>query len=110
KQILKSEYHEYLKFLTDVAFTPFSLKDGLLTNDFFYAHVGCEGQSKLIIDSKAKRFYLCWLKEDQNDIHLYPDSAIPENIVKLFADDLNESWSVVATFSIQGNKIVAKKK
>jgi len=113
KQILGTEYVEYLQFLTGSGFMPtFELEDGLLIEDFSYLHIGCMNQSILVIDLNTNQFYLCWIKDNADDIGLYYDKSnkIPAKVLSYFANALNTGWGYTYNFSIAGNRVVAQRR
>ncbi len=112
KKILGFDYIVYLKFLKGSGYSPvFEIKNNLLVEDFSYLHIGCSNQSILAVDLDDYSIYLCWIKENTDKVSIYYDKShvMPNKVLEYFSEQLQQEWGHVYTFSVVGDKIVAKK-
>ena len=106
KRILGKDYQQYRQHVGFSGCGPFILKDNLLYADVSQLHVG--GYSSLVFaDLKERRFFLFWLKGQvaAKEYQIYGDKPIPEPILGIIVEEMNQSWGHVAEFAIKDNTI-----
>jgi hypothetical protein len=106
KRILGADYKSYCDHVTLSGCGAMMSQDNLIYGDVSQLHVGGYG-SEIFIDLQKRKIYLFWLPGMVRDkkYKIYGDKPIPQNILKLFVDNMNEGWGHVVNFSIESDSI-----
>jgi hypothetical protein len=106
KRILGSDYKLYLDHVSQSGCGSMISKDNLIVGDISQLHVGGYG-SIVFIDIANKKMYLFWLSSTVSDkiYKIYGDKPIPNTILRLIVDNMNEGWGHVAHFTVDSDSV-----
>ena len=100
KRILGNDYKSYCDHVSLSGCGSMVNENNLIYGNISQDHVGGY-DSQIYIDIQNKKIYLFWLSSIVRDktYKIYGDRPIPNEILKLIVDDMNEGWGHVASFS-----------
>ena len=106
KKILGSSYDSYAEHVALSGCGSIAEKDGLIFGDVSQMHVSGY-VSIFYIDVANSKMYLFWMNGEisEKKYQIYGEGAIPENVLSLTVQSLNETWSHVASFAVVAQKI-----
>jgi hypothetical protein len=106
KRILVNDYESFCKHVLYSDLIYMNKQDNLIYLEVIQLHSGGY-DSMIFIDIQKRKFTLFWLPGtvSAKTNKIYGERPIPENILKIIVNNMNEGWGHVAKFSVDSDSL-----